>query len=349
MSLIFNALKRNRTGPSGAESSSGDAMPRRKAMTLRTLLSSPVVILLLASTIFLSGIAVSYLIQSFSVQGAPDSSSIRAGQPRYTAFVPDPDASAQSSTRNLTLREPDVASPAVQSADSPSEDDGFLEEIEEPGGGPAGFAVEPPSAAAVDTGGAGATIVAQAAMSKQDAAAASLTTGPSLDPAMIHSRQSAMATAATDVRMDFSAVQVQDSPTSPTEKTALGIQRERRAKEHLQTNRLAGRIIGAMQSGDQDSVGRLFAELEKLKGRDHLFVMKLKAYWMIQQGRPDQARTLLSNVLIQHPDDCEAGLNMAVVDIMEGYHSRARERLERLQQLYPEETAVTGYLSQLAP
>lgn len=345
MSLIFNALRRNRTGSSAAESSSGNAAPQRKAISLRTLISSPVVILLLASTIFLSGIAVSYLVQSFSVQGAPDSSSIRAEVPQYTAFVPDPDASTQSSDRS----EPDVASPAVQPADSHSEDNGYLEGVEEPGGGPTGFAVELPATAAVDTGGPDATIDAQTAMSKQDAAASSFTTGPSLDLAMIHPQELGMATAATDARMDLPAVQVQDSPPPPTGKTALEIQRERRAKEHLQTNRLAGQIIGAMQSGDQDSVGRLFAELEKLKGRDHLFVMKLKAYWMIQQGRPDQARTLLSNVLIQRPDDCEAGLNMAVVDIMEGYHSRARERLERLQQLYPEETAVAGYLSQLAP
>jgi hypothetical protein len=348
MSLIFNALKRNRTGPSAAESSSGKAAPQRKAISLRTLISSPVVILLLASTIFLSGIAVSYLVQSFSVQGAPDSSSIRAEVPQYTAFVPDPDASAQSAARSSVRSEPEVASPAVQPADLPFEDIGAPKEVEEPGGGPTGFAVELPAAAAADTGSPDTPIGAQTAMPKQNAAASSATS-PSPDLAFIHPRKSAMASATTDARMDFSTVQAQDSPPPPTEKSALEIQRERRAKEHLQTNRLAGRIIGAMQSGDQDAVGRLFAELEKLKGRDHLFVLKLKAYWMIQQGRPDQARTLLSNVLIQRPDDCEAGLNMAVVDIMEGYHSRARERLERLQQLYPEETAVSGYLSQLAP
>ena len=84
-----------------------------------------------------------------------------------------------------------------------------------------------------------------------------------------------------------------------------------------------------------------------MKGSDNPFVLKLKAFSLIRQNRLEEARTLLSKVLAISADDLDAGLNMAVIDMKSGRLDSARRRLVQLQEMFPEDTNVTMYLSKL--
>jgi hypothetical protein len=119
------------------------------------------------------------------------------------------------------------------------------------------------------------------------------------------------------------------------------------ATMHLQVSKLANRISSAIQADDVQQTDTLLAKLEKMKGADNLFVLKLKAYSFIRQNRLEEAHAILSNVLTHNAMDREAGLNMAVIDIKSGRLENARQRLVQLQKLYPADGHIALYLRQL--
>ena len=123
--------------------------------------------------------------------------------------------------------------------------------------------------------------------------------------------------------------------------------RRKRAARQLRTTQLVNRITGAIHSENHTQVVMLFGQLEKIVGPDHLFLMKLKAFWNIRRGHLDEARTLLRKVLSREPEDRESGMNMAVIDIRSGRYDAARRRLEKLHDRYPEDTNISVSLQQL--
>jgi len=121
------------------------------------------------------------------------------------------------------------------------------------------------------------------------------------------------------------------------------------ARAHAAVSRAAGKLRVAIQSGNSERSARLLEELADLKGADHPFVRKLTAYMHIHSGDLDAARDILMSILKVQPDDYEAGLNMAVVDIRANRLDAARQRLIRLQEQYPERAAIARHLRQLHP
>jgi Flp pilus assembly protein TadD len=120
-----------------------------------------------------------------------------------------------------------------------------------------------------------------------------------------------------------------------------------RAAHHMDVVLLSNRLANAMHSSNQALVGRLMEELETVQGSDSLFLIRLKAYWQIQQNHLEKARVLLEQVLDQKPDDKESGMNLAVVDMRTGRIASARRRLEQLQHLYPEDNGIAVALQKL--
>jgi Flp pilus assembly protein TadD len=119
------------------------------------------------------------------------------------------------------------------------------------------------------------------------------------------------------------------------------------ARMHLTVTKIANQMRAAVQAGDVDQSNAFLAQLEKIKGKNNPFVKKLEAYLHIRQGSLEKARAVLSSILATAPDDLEAGLNMAVIDIRSGHHDEARQRLVHLLDQYPEEDQIIGYLRQL--
>ncbi len=102
-----------------------------------------------------------------------------------------------------------------------------------------------------------------------------------------------------------------------------------------------GRVVAdlrlAMGRQDLKGVEKLFVKLAKVKsgGQADPFVLNMRAYWEISNGRYDKANELLKMILDRRKDDLEAGLNMAVVEMRTNRMSEARERLFVLLRLYP--------------
>jgi len=108
----------------------------------------------------------------------------------------------------------------------------------------------------------------------------------------------------------------------------------------LTISRLVGDLQTAIATGNSKRTDELFEQLVALKGNQNSYVLKLKAYWHMQQREYQTAMMLLKNVLDRHPDDLEAGINMAILEIKTDRLSAADERLAKLREIYPDDTRI---------
>ncbi|MGD8258615.1 MAG: tetratricopeptide repeat protein [Desulfobacterales bacterium] len=115
----------------------------------------------------------------------------------------------------------------------------------------------------------------------------------------------------------------------------------------LTISRLIGDLQTAIATGNAKRTDELFEQLVALKGNQNSYVLKLKAYWHLQQGEYQTAIMLLKNVLDRHPDDLEAGINMAILEIKTNRLSAADERLAKLREIHPDDTRITEIMVSL--
>lgn len=129
------------------------------------------------------------------------------------------------------------------------------------------------------------------------------------------------------------------------------LQRARRAalERSARIDRLVAQLEAAVAQPDQggDRVETLLAELDRIKGADSLYLDKMRAYWLFQQGRLDEARTLLERVAATDETDLEAGLNLVFIDMRTGEVPSAMERLVRLRKAHPENLRVADLIRRL--
>ncbi|MBF0284125.1 MAG: tetratricopeptide repeat protein [Magnetococcales bacterium] len=91
--------------------------------------------------------------------------------------------------------------------------------------------------------------------------------------------------------------------------------------------RIQEELRRAMGAKDERTVNKLFTELEKSKGAETPYLLKMRSYWLISQGNPQAAEELLQRVLMRDPDDVEAQTNMALVEMHTGRREAARQRV----------------------
>jgi hypothetical protein len=146
-----------------------------------------------------------------------------------------------------------------------------------------------------------------------------------------------------------------DKKTSPAPPPLVDAQREsveraRRAalEKSARITRLVRRIemalAGSTQAGDPSA---LLEQLARLKGPHHPYVAKLRAYYNIQRGNLALAQADLNAVIAAHPDDLEAGINLAIIEIQDQHYDRAMARLKALRELYPENVQVAALIKRL--
>ncbi len=133
-----------------------------------------------------------------------------------------------------------------------------------------------------------------------------------------------------------------------TNKEKVQKKEEESWQKTVRISRLVTAIQVAMAQGDEEKVNRLLPELSMIKGKDNTFVLKLKAFWMIKKQRFDLAKELLTKVLARKPEDLEAGLNMAIVEIKTGKLKEARERLKALQAKYFDHPEISDLLGKIS-
>ncbi len=110
---------------------------------------------------------------------------------------------------------------------------------------------------------------------------------------------------------------------------------------------LVTRLQAAMIRDDGKMVQDLLARLKRLKGPNDPFLLKAQAYWEMKKENYEKASRLLDTVLVQRPNDCEAGFNMAVIEINEGRIERARERLKALREMFPANVKISDLLREI--
>ncbi len=113
--------------------------------------------------------------------------------------------------------------------------------------------------------------------------------------------------------------------------------------------RLVRQVEGALSQSPMDAArtGTLLKELERLKGRKHAYVAKLRAYWLVKQGQNKKAAVLLKSVLATKRDDMEAGINLALIEIQLQQYRQAGDRLKRLREVYPDNALIADLLREL--
>jgi Flp pilus assembly protein TadD len=84
-----------------------------------------------------------------------------------------------------------------------------------------------------------------------------------------------------------------------------------------------------------------------LKGKDHRFVLKLKAFWHIKKGQYNEAYSLLQPMAEKNDVDYEAQINLAVIELNTNRHRDARIRLKKLRDAYPADNMIADLLQQL--
>ena len=123
----------------------------------------------------------------------------------------------------------------------------------------------------------------------------------------------------------------------------------------LSQNARTGQVVRQTQAAltrvplDAARVETLLDELSRAKGRDHPFVIKLKAYYLLKQRHYREAEGLLQQVVSASPDDIEAGVNLALVEIQSGRLDQARRRIEHLAVEHPDNAVVAEMNRKLQP
>ena len=143
-------------------------------------------------------------------------------------------------------------------------------------------------------------------------------------------------------------VTVEAPPVVDMEREA--VERARRAA--LAKSARIGRLVrqieqalaGSTEAGDP---GVLLKKLERLKGENHPYVAKLRAYHNFQRGNMALAEADLYKVIAAHPDDLEAGINLALIEIHDQRYEKALERLKSLRQTYPENERIADLIKRL--
>jgi tetratricopeptide (TPR) repeat protein len=336
MSLIFKALQRSRrqaSVPVGAESSPEDSL---RGPRWRRLLFSPWSAILAGGVIFLSGLLAAQAVNFISARAQPRAAEARAAAP--AAMSPATYAVSESADRMKPEPHPSPTESTAALVAKPLSEGQFTFY-------PAESASTAPAALPDHGGGAQEdTVLAvyQPAADPAPAAQAAVPPRPQLP-------------FAGEGGLDASAAHSESRPrpatvTGSAPSSIADAERKRQAGQarmHLTVNKIANQMRAAVQAGDVHQSNAFLGQLEKIKGENNPFVKKLEAYLHIRQGNLVKARAVLSSILATAPDDLEAGLNMAVIDIRSGHHDQARQRLVRLLDQYPEEDQIIDYLRQL--
>ncbi|MBF0309796.1 MAG: tetratricopeptide repeat protein [Magnetococcales bacterium] len=111
---------------------------------------------------------------------------------------------------------------------------------------------------------------------------------------------------------------------------------KRKVAERIQHSaKLVNLFFKSVQSGELGQAEKHLVELEKQRGADNPFLLNMRGFWMISQGRYQEAYPYLEQVLKLQPGNLEAGTNMVMVEIQTGRREEARKRIQGLLGQYP--------------
>jgi hypothetical protein len=151
----------------------------------------------------------------------------------------------------------------------------------------------------------------------------------------------------------FQAV-VPSPPEIPEDRTAEAIAEAsemRLQRIRVQKNITIGTIVGEIRRNikahDAGKTEKLIDQLASLKGKDDQYVLKLRAFYLMNQGDFKSAVSLLNRILQTDKDDREAGINMAILEMKTGQVNKAKNRLYLLRDIHPHDTLIPDLISKI--
>lgn len=141
---------------------------------------------------------------------------------------------------------------------------------------------------------------------------------------------------------------VQAQPAYDAELEAAEQARRAELEKSARIARLVRKIEQALAgSPEAGNPQILIAKLARMKGKNHPYIAKLRAYWNFQRGRFDLAEADLNKVIAANPDDFEAGINLALIEIHDQRHHEAMARLKQLRNTYPGNPQIADLIKRL--
>jgi hypothetical protein len=120
-----------------------------------------------------------------------------------------------------------------------------------------------------------------------------------------------------------------------------------RVRSSAEIIRLVAKIKKSIRHGTAVHTENLLDQLAVLKGTDDRYVLKLRAYWSLQNNDYESAASYLTKVLEKNSEDLEAGINMAIIDINSSRPQLARIRLQELEKIYPDNLSIADLMQKL--
>ena len=315
MSIIYQSLTKLRSSAAGRRSMRPEAVKIRRMPASSDRIFTPRV-LLLSALIFTAGIGGSYGVYKIQVDAPLGTADHSSSWPPTASYASTQQASASSGS------DAGVVSPVVTA------------------GKPVKKPIRDQSPAAENTqqvrsAVTAAEVVADADNAKSSVAAADANSGAAL-----------AGVAAQTIPLPTPKRKAGRSATSSAVDDVEHIRRANMRRSY-DISRLVADIQRSMHDPDHSRTHQLLEQLAVVKGRNDPFVMKLQSYCYTRQGDIRRATAVLQEVLRRWPNDLEAGINMAILDIKAGRIRRADERLSRLREIYPEDTRIAELMEKL--
>ncbi|MBT8490701.1 MAG: tetratricopeptide repeat protein, partial [Deltaproteobacteria bacterium] len=102
-----------------------------------------------------------------------------------------------------------------------------------------------------------------------------------------------------------------------------------------------------IKAHDTGKTEKLIDQLASLKGKNDQYVLKLRAFYLMNQGDFKSAVSFLNRVLQTDKDDREAGINMAILEMKNGQVNKAKSRLYRLRDIHPHDTLIPDLINKI--
>ena len=315
MSLIYQSLAKLRSNASGSAEQQPVDIPHRSRFARKSRFFAPRV-LVLTALVFVAGVGASYGIyqmQFEEMETTGENTMQRVIAPAVSS--PDQEMAAGGADSGVSDPSAPVVRPRKETTPSPKALVGEHQPLRNPN--------------------ASEIVVAQTETAGPPAVAANAAAN---DPA-----------AGIASKTGRRAVGRRKASRHHAQTAVADVERIRRAnmRRSLDISRLIAEIQQSMQASDHRRTEELLVQLTRRKGRDDPYVLKLKSYWHTQQGDLNRASALLQQVLRRKPDDLEAGINMAILEIKTGRIRQADKRLSRLREIYPEDTRIPALMEKL--
>lgn len=120
-----------------------------------------------------------------------------------------------------------------------------------------------------------------------------------------------------------------------------------RVQKNIKIGNIIGKIKREIKEHDARKTEQLIDQLASIKGKNDQYVLKLKAFYLMNQGDFTSAVSLLNRVLQKDKNDLEAGINMAILEMKSGQVNEAKSRLYRLRDIHPHDTLIPDLINKI--